>query len=261
MNRVKGFSLLEMIGVMAVMAILAGALAPSVFQLIEEGYQTAEQQSLRAISDALQKSIVRNRQIPSTTLADWSAAVAQYASMPPVRITTNDKNHTRRLYADPMFFNATNQNFTGYTQTTGLASEPYSPRLMVVSSLTADISANLNTHDRFTDVWEQTADTLLVEDDDLMIQRINLAPLFVRVLLNNANAAQAGFVLENGVENAISAAAGGADGVRMVYVLRGTQIGLNSAPFPGGATQRRLIAHEDVSLRYQMAGASWAWES
>ena len=31
-----GFSLLEMIGVMAVMAILAGALAPSIFQMIEE---------------------------------------------------------------------------------------------------------------------------------------------------------------------------------------------------------------------------------
>ena len=48
-----GFSLLELIGVMAVMAILAGALAPSVFQLIEEGYQTAERQSLKTIADAL----------------------------------------------------------------------------------------------------------------------------------------------------------------------------------------------------------------
>ncbi|MCR9261396.1 MAG: prepilin-type N-terminal cleavage/methylation domain-containing protein [Pseudomonadaceae bacterium] len=260
MKKIQGFSLLEMIGVMAVMAILAGALAPSVFQLIEEGYQTAEEQSLAAIAESLQKAIVRDKRIPTTVLADWSDAVSQYASLPPARITTNDKNFTRRLYADPMFFTASNQNFPGYTQTSGLASVPFSPRLMVVSNLAGGVTANLNTHDRFADVWEQNAGALLVEDDVLMIERINLAPLFVRVLLNNANTAQAGFALESGAENAVSAASGGVDGARTVYVLRGTQIGLTSAPFPGGATQRRLIAQQDLSLRYQMVGASWTWE-
>jgi hypothetical protein len=131
---------------------------------------------------------------------------------------------------------------------------------MVVSSLAGGVTANLNTHDRFTDVWEQNVGALLVEDDVLMIERINLAPLFVRILLNNASTSQAGFALEDGSENAVSAASGGVDGVRTLYVLKGTQVGLTSAPYPGGATQRRLIAHQDQSLRYQMAGASWSWE-
>lgn len=261
MKSIKGFSLLEMIGVMAVMAIMAGALAPSVFQLIEEGYETAEQQSLQAISESLQKAIVKTQRIPTLAIADWSDMVAQYASLPPQRVVTNDKKFTRRLYADPMFFNASNQSFPGYTQTSGLASEPFSPRLMLVSSLTGSVNANLNSHDRFTDVWEQNVGALLLEDDKLMIERVNLAPLFVRVLLNNANTAQAGFELESGTENAVAAASGGVDGGRTVYVLRGTQIGLNASPYPGGATLRALIADRDFSLRYQLTGASWAWES
>jgi prepilin-type N-terminal cleavage/methylation domain-containing protein len=257
--RNKGFSLLEMIGVMAVMAIFAGALAPSVFQVIEEGYQGAEQQSLRSIGESLERYVRSSKSIPSLAAADWASAVADYASLAPQRVLTNEKQFARRLYADPQFFTTTNQAFTGYIQTQGLANAPNSPRLMVVSSLAGNITANLNTHERFTDVWEQTADALIVETKEVMIERVNLAPLFVRMVLNNANSAQTGYVLESGTEAAVAAASGGIDGSRTVYVIAGTRLGLNQSPFPGGATQRQLIVSADDSLRYQLNGSVWAW--
>lgn len=257
--RDQGFSLLEMIGVLAVMAIMAGALAPSVFQLIEEGYQTAEQQNLRTIGQSLVDSVRRDKRIPTLAAGDWTTAVADYASLPPQRVLANDKNFTRRLYADPMFFTSSDQAFAGYTQTQGLATLPFSPRLMVVSSLTGNVSANLNTNVRFTDVWEQTTDSLLVESDTLLVERVNLATLFMRVVLNNANPAQAGYVLEGGTEASVAGAAAGVDGSRTVYVIAGSRLGLNAVPFPGAGMQRQLIVSAENSLRYQLEGSAWAW--
>lgn len=255
----RGFSLLEMIGVMAVMAILAGALAPSVFQLIEEGYQSAEQRSMQTISQALQDVARRDKRVPSLASLDWTTAVADYASLPPQRVLVNEKNFNRRLYADPMFFNNSNQAFSGYTQNQGLTARPFSPRLMVVSSLTGNISANLNTNTRFTDVWEQTSDALIVESDTLMIERINLAPLFMRVVLNNANTTQTGFSLEGSAEASVAAASAGVDGSRTIHVISGSMLALNAAPFPGSATQRQLIVSDENSLRYQLEGSAWTW--
>ena len=254
-----GFSLLEMIGVLAVMGIMAGALALSVFQLIEEGYQTAEQQSLAAIRQSLVDSVRREQAIPNLTPAVWSVAVADYASLPPQRVLDNQKNFTRRFYADPMFFTSSNQAFTGYVQTQGLATMPFSPRMMVISSLTGNITTNLNTNARFTDVWEQAPTAVIVETDSLMIERINFAPLFMRVVLNNANTGQAGYVLEGGGEAAVAAASGGLDGSRTVFVLAGSRLGLNAAPFPGGAMQRQLLVTAENSLRYQLDGSVWNW--
>ena len=69
--RALGFSLLEMIGVLSVMAILAGALAPSIFRMLEEAYQDAEEQSLASIADSLQDYIKRNQEIPTLANTDW----------------------------------------------------------------------------------------------------------------------------------------------------------------------------------------------
>ncbi len=257
--RSLGFSLLEMIGVLSVMAILAGALAPSVFQMLEEAYQDAEQQSLAAIAGSLQGYIKRNQEIPTLANTDWPVAIADYASLSPQRVLVNEKNFNRRLYADPMFFSTSNQSWSGYTQTQGLAAMPNSPRLMLVSNLDGSVTATLNTNTRFSDVWDQTADALLVESDTLQIERINLAPLFVRAVLSNANNSQAGFALEGGAEGSIAAASGGVDGSRTVFVLAGTRLDLNAAPYPGAGLLVRQIVNDDASWRYQTDGFTWAW--
>lgn len=258
-GRARGFSLLEMIGVLSVMAILAGALAPSVFQILEEAYQEAEERSLETIADALESYIRRNKVIPSVATNDWTVAVADHASLSPQLVLTNEKNFNRRLYADPMFFTTSNQAWTGYTQTQGLATMPNSPRLMLVSDLDGNVSANLNTNARFSDVWEQNIGALLVESDTLLIERINLAPLFVRAVLMNANTSQAGYALEGGTEASVAAASGGADGSRTVFVIAGTRLDLNAAPFPGAGLLTREIVTADVSWRYQTDGFTWAW--
>ncbi len=258
-RRAQGFSLLEMIGVMAVMAILAGALAPSVFQLLERGYQDAERQSMAALGEAMQGYIRANKMIPTENINNWSTAVAAFAALPPQRVVLNEKNFQRRLYVDPVFFTTTAQTFPGFIQDVGLAAMPNSPRMMIVSNLQAAVSANLSSAANFAAVWNQTGSPLLVESNTLLIERVNLAAVFKRVVLSNSNTSQAGYVIETGTEGAVAGGSGGVDGTRSLFVISDSQLGLNAAPFPGGATQRRLIVSRDLSLRYQTDGSNWFW--
>ena len=258
--RFSGQAMNVYIPVMAVMAILAGAIAPAVFQMMEDAYETAEAENLKHLGDALRQVVRNDKRIPSLTSSDWSVALADYASIAPANVLLNERNQNRRLYADPMFFTNSNQTFAGYSQTTGLSSRPYSPRLMLISNLDGSVSANLNSHTLFSDVWEQTSDAVLVESDSLLIERINLAPEFYEVVLSNANSAQAGYVLDAGAEGAIAAAVGGADGSRAVFVLSGTRLALRAAPYPGGTTQRQILLADNQNFRYQLDGGIWVWE-
>ncbi len=257
--RTSGFSLLEMIGVMAVMAILAGALAPSVFQMLERGYQDAEQQSISTVAAALQDYVLVNKTIPTENINVWTVAVAGFAALPPQRVQFNEKNFQRRLYVDPVFFTTSAQTFPGYTQTVGLAVMPNSPRAMLVSNLQGNVSAVLDQASEFDDVWNQSGTPLLAESNTLIIERINLAPLFKRLVLSNSNTSQAGYILEAGTEGAVAAGSGTVDGTRSVVVLRNSRLSLNAAPFPGGVTQRQLIVSRDLSLRYESDGSNWFW--
>ena len=257
-----GFSLLEMIGVMAVMAILAGALAPSIFQMIEEGYQGAEAQSMETVAEALQDYVRYTKTIPTDQADNWTTAVADYAGLSPNRVRYNDKNFERRLYIDPDFFGGGGGGSgTFFSQDQGLSNMPVSPRVMLVSSLDGAVRQRLNSADRFDDVWNQESDARIKESKTVFIERVNLAPLFKRVVLSNANASQAGYVLESGSEGSIAGESGGSDGVRTIYVVAGSKLSLRAAPYPGGTTMRQLIVDRDVSVRYETDGVSWYWAS
>ena len=264
MKQHAGFSLLEMIGVLAVMAIFAGALAPSVFQMIEEGYQGAEEQSMASVSEALKDYVQYNKEVPSLRNNAWTEAVADYAGYAPARVLSNEKNHQRRLYIDPDFLSGTSERpgrgrRPYYEQDEGLDAAPSSPRILLVSSLDGPVRARIRNASQFDDVWDQAGGALIVESKRLLIERINLAPLFKRVVLSNASNNQVGYALEDGREYSVAAASGGGDGVRVIYVIAGTKLNLHADPYPGGGVFRQLIVDEDVSLRYELGGAGWNW--
>lgn len=179
MNNLKGFTLLEMIGVMAVLAILAAALAPNVVQMVDEGYYQAERKSLRTLADGLEQYIASSKQIPAGSA--WHTAVADMVALPLSRVEQNDKRYRRQVYFDPRFLTTTDRTWNGYTQTTGLSSPPNSPRIMLVSNLRGEVRANLNSHTAFEAVWQQADGAILQESREVLIQRVNLAPMFVKI--------------------------------------------------------------------------------
>src|SRR6266568_5854032 len=152
-RRHRAFSLIEMIGVLAVIAILAAALAPSLVRQMDKTAGDQESAALKSFGDALQQSIMRNRYIPSAT--DWASTVATELGVDTTAVTDSPRRQQRFFLIDP------NLTIAGaglpYTQTSaGSASKPVSPRVMILSSvgtaLPAGVVSGTTTAANFTNI-------------------------------------------------------------------------------------------------------------
>lgn len=261
MNRCQstGFTLLELIGVMAVMAILAAVLVPNVADSIDRAYADAEQKNLQVMSESLVQYLKTNKKLPTSSTASWVVAIASQSGLSQVQIEFNQKNYRRRLLYDPRFFTNSDTNFTGLTQNQGLASAPVSPRAMIISDLSANVPNVANTTTAFNNIWEQTSSATLKESKSIKIQRINFAPYFHRVVLSNANSGQPFYSLEAGSKFSIPASSAGADGVLTRFIVSGSLLQLFVPPYPSGGLFTTTIISDDIAFRYQQLGVQWAW--
>ena len=90
-----GFTLIEMIAVLSVIAILVAAIVPSVIRRMDRGAWTRETADLNSIADALTQSILRTKIVPGTNT--WATAIATQMSLPVSAITTNPRRFARAL--------------------------------------------------------------------------------------------------------------------------------------------------------------------
>src|SRR5437667_3561213 len=91
----SAFSLIEMIGVLAVLAILLTILAPSFVRQMDKTAGDQESANLKALGDAFQQSVMRNRYIPSD--ADWASAVATESGVDIASVTNTPRRQPRFL--------------------------------------------------------------------------------------------------------------------------------------------------------------------
>jgi len=210
-----GFSLIEMIGVLAVLAILAAVLAPVLIRRMDRIAGEQERASLESFDTALKQSIRRTRYIPSN--ADWVATIAKQLDVNPSNVATNGRRQPRFLFIDPDFQIGTNGSGLPYNQSNwistagafsgsrvvvnGLLRPPLNPRLLILSSIGDRISnAVITTSTDFNAVWNwnDASETppapyaYLNKGTDLKVQRVNLSSLFVRLLLTTYDSAGPG---------------------------------------------------------------------
>lgn len=245
---------------MAIMAILASVIAPSIFDDIKRARQDKESLTLEGIGQHLVNYVLENKRIPSRTTADWTAAIAGQGTLSSEKIEFNERGFRRGYYADPRFFTTTDSAFGGYSQTTGLVSPPVSPRIMLISSLTAHAPAAPTTAATFNSIWDQSTGTSVVEGADLKIVRINLRALFHRVILTNEHTSQPAYQLEMATPSAMPAASGGVDGLITRYVLDKTRVNLLSDPFPSGGLNQVVMVDAPTNYTYRTSGAVWEWQ-
>lgn len=191
-----GFTLIEMIGVLAVIAIVASIITPNALRAIDRAAVTAETQTMHNLGEQVKLYLRDQGTVP--TSATWTTAIGGYADISPADIATNKRRIGRVYLTDPA---------TVPTQ-----------RVIILSGMRTGLAlptaANINNAVRFQDIWA-TADGAIPtaiswagwsawsavagSGDYLRIERVNLTPVYstdlqsLTITLNNRGAATASY--------------------------------------------------------------------
>ncbi len=191
----RAFSLLEITGVLGVLTILASLALPSLLQQLGERARRLEIERLSQIGQGLREYILRAHQVPApTTLVSNVAEVLGW----PVRWVQETAAGQPRvfLYDPELQIGTTTAATLPYVQTVSGAATLSGARCLMVSSLGAALpgvigNPGTNAATVFNLLWD-TPDgeqppgwSWGGEWRDILVQRVNLQPLFTRVVLNN----------------------------------------------------------------------------
>lgn len=198
--------MVEMIGVLAVMAILAAMLLPNMVRKLAEAKSTKEDRNLQSLAQGLLEYVRTRQIIPGSTA--WATNIAEMTGLNVIeilRVTTTDTNSARVFIVHPAFTPSTGSNPI-YTNASAGASAPSEARLMIVSTTKSSLALPITSgkasntapnRQAFQDVWDWNYDPTTKappsgwpaawnnNGEHLHVQRINLAPLFYHVTVSN----------------------------------------------------------------------------
>lgn len=191
----RAFSMIEMLGVLVIIVILALALLPALIKQADITARDLEATNQRALADGLQTCVLKTRTVPApaTMAADIAAQLGWLVS----DVATNARGYTRYFIADPALRLGTSNGTLPYVQGTNGSIQPINPRVMILSSMGQDLPATVTSGPAtnatvFEQIWA-SADGVAPSEalagvcrwDDVVIQRQNLGLLFTQVILNN----------------------------------------------------------------------------
>ena len=217
---------------MLIISILAAAIIPAVVSQMDAAARTKEAKDLSAFADALQASILRTGYIPTAT--DWAAAIANEEANAASNVSTNQRRFARAyLINTNLSLARPGDSRLPYQQGTNGIARPINATLMIVGSTRGHLpmASGAPSAAAFTELWNTPAGqkpatwtTYRGSGDDLLVQRINLEPLFCRLILHNLSTnGQPHFQI-----NAATAVPLTNSFARESYYLKGTVVGLFS---------------------------------
>jgi type II secretory pathway pseudopilin PulG len=248
--------LIEMIGVLAVIALLAVALIPQIIRRVDQAAATKEDADLNAMGDSLTQYILRNKRIPDYT--EIASSIANDMSLPLVAVTNTPRRLARAFLTDQNFrVNGAALPY-GPQTTNGSVGPPVSARMIFVSSLSRALpitsSASLSDAE-FQAIWDTPEGAKpstatwngFGSRDDLHIKKLNLAPLFYQLILINHDTVAVGrFSIDGTTNSTLGVPAGGLGWNR--YYLDGTVLGLHDT---NSVVQTRYILKRNISYVFE----------
>jgi type II secretory pathway pseudopilin PulG len=240
------FTIIELVGVMAIVAIIAAALAPNIIKRIDRAAWQRETSDLNSMANGLVQTVLKDRQVPSHVTI--SNAVSSYLDLALSQVSITPRGISRLFLADPGLTNALGGTLPYVQGSSGLPTRPSAARMMIVSTIAKGPSISGS----FSDIWntpEGSAPTNWTgKPDDLCIKRIELGSLFRRVCLINNDTNQYGiYRLEGqGTQHVYVES----HGTRNFFVLDGTALNLYRNQ-DSNDLQLRIIVDRDLSFGYQ----------
>lgn len=249
-----GFTLLEITAVLAVIAILAATLVPGILRRIQQAAITKERADLAALAGAIQTGAALNRALPGA--GNWAAFVGNVAGKGAGAVSVNPRGNTRVFLVNPAL--QLGAGALPFAQTTNGIAEPVNAQIMILSSLSGALPLSSGTPLAavFNQIWNTPPETVpsgwtnyAGAGEDLLIQRMNLRPLFQRlVLVNNDERNPPGrFSIDGSAPREVLATGTGWD----AYYLTGTVLGLHRPDGTNLVLQMQEVLSGDVSYIYE----------
>jgi len=195
-TRPAAWSLIEMIGVIAIIAVISMAIAPVLVKQIDQANKDAEIRILERMAEGLQMSVLRQHRIPGAI--DFAEAIARELGLDQTTVLQNRAGYQRVYLIHPSMRLGPNGNSTlPYTQDWRGSLEPTNARVMLISSLSMPLPSGIQSglapsENDFENIWNTAEGSVPSgwtgwggDGSSLIIRRINLGLLFVQVALNN----------------------------------------------------------------------------
>jgi prepilin-type N-terminal cleavage/methylation domain-containing protein len=206
----QGFTLVELIGVLAIMAILASFIAPNVINQLRSTRRDAEDQQLANIAQGIELYIRQTRSFPATL----PALSPDYVPTSSGQLTNNANGFLRYYFVHPTLGSYINS--TGADPTT-LADS----RFILITNLTQNANPTITTDAEF-ETWWNTDET---GTPDLKIHRRHVSHLF-HLLSLSADGPGGSYAIDNGTSVDSS---GGILAAHTGYHITGTTVALDEA--------------------------------
>lgn len=246
------WTLIELLGVLAIIAILALVLVPILIRQFDRLAREQEQKNLKDMAAAFEATVRRTRQIG--TVDTFPALVAGELGWRQNAVLTNERGLRRVFLADPRLrVGPTTNSVLPYTQDWQGTVQPVNPRILLVSPLSLPMPGTLasgvlaSTND-FDLLWNSPEGTVPNswgwdgQPEDFLVERIELGPTFVPVVLNHQSPNYGQFGTDAGATNAMNSA------VYSTWYVRGTVLRLHGE---AGELQTTEIIQDPVSFVYE----------
>jgi len=192
----KGFSLIEMLIVISIISVLAGASVPLFATKYNQGIREAEGIQLKSFSDSLKIYAKDQKKIPADiaggAVLSFDNAINSVGSSSSAQVLVNEKGYNR-IYLYPDNFIAAARTLP-YDQAAAITAGTIPsaalahPKVMIISPLTKNLTqlSGALTQAAFDAIWSQTGQAAeLTESNNLLIERISFSDMMSENILNN----------------------------------------------------------------------------
>ncbi len=237
----SGFTLIEMLGVLAVLAILGGLLAPQMVKHIDIVARDKEAMYLEDIAQGVEVYLRENRSWP----ANLATLSPDYVPISSSQIGTNERGFTRYFFVHP--------DMGSFSNATGIAGSALpDARFLLISNIGVNANPTITNGTQF-DVWWNTDTTTT---PDLKIYRGHMGKMFQLLSLS---------AVGDGGSYRIDGTATSSGGGRLTshgnYHLVGTPLELDEADtFSAGNAEVNFTLTTDTGFQFDpdcTTGSQW----